>query len=286
MDINDIINSLSSYPNFERRIKIAKLIKPIPTRFIYKYRAVNPEDHVSIDRLRDTLVRSKLWLSSSEAFNDPFDMSTKVDISRDGKKKREMFYKIAKGIELKYNDRKRFTREMMLKPHSEMEEVLQNTFEDSINKIGVFSFAGDPRSILMWSHYADNHRGICIQFESARDPQVVFRAVVPVQYTNEYPRVEYTSNYKESLRKVLLNKHEGWSYEKEERIILYDKANTYLSFSPDAITSVIFGCKASKDIIDAVSDLLDERLSSGKPAVKLYRAIQHKSQYKLEICSY
>ena len=40
-------------------------------------------------------------------------------------------------------------------------------------------------SVLMWSHYADNHKGICIEydFESIKNNKLIYYSLFPVNYT-------------------------------------------------------------------------------------------------------
>lgn len=37
-------------------------VQPPYPRFFYRYAAINPSDPVSVDRMRDVIVRSELWL--------------------------------------------------------------------------------------------------------------------------------------------------------------------------------------------------------------------------------
>ena len=94
--------------------------------------------------------------------------------------------------------------------------------------MGVFSFAGDPRSVLMWSHYGDHHTGICVQFEVARDVETMMQAV-RMEYVTEYPVVNYAEEIQAQIKRPLMHKFKTWDYEREWRIIWPDGAHTYLS---------------------------------------------------------
>ena len=63
-DVHGWIASVQKLPYFKRRIEIARRIKPRLSRYLYKYRAVDETSEVSLDRQRDLLARSRLWLSS------------------------------------------------------------------------------------------------------------------------------------------------------------------------------------------------------------------------------
>src|SRR5262249_779046 len=57
-------------------------------RFLYKFRTFDPRDSTSVYRLKDLIVRSRFWLSSPLDFNDPFDMSAKVEVDGSIREKR------------------------------------------------------------------------------------------------------------------------------------------------------------------------------------------------------
>lgn len=67
----------------------------------------------------------------------------------------------------------------------------------------------------MWSHYADNHRGICLEFDTANP---LFSEALGVVYCSEYPR--WLPHEMERIAfEMLLTKAEDWKYEREFRII-------------------------------------------------------------------
>lgn len=84
-------------------------------------------------------------------------------------------------------------------------------------KYGVICLSQSCESPVMWAHYADKHKGICLGFDVCEDECVdVF-----------YPKtmVDFLSNsnslYKEDdLKKILSVKCHEWEYEKETRIFI------------------------------------------------------------------
>ena len=48
-----------------------------------------------------------------------------------------------------------------------MQDATVNLIQEYlINNIGIFSLSKVPDNILMWSHYADSHKGIVLEFDS------------------------------------------------------------------------------------------------------------------------
>lgn len=141
-------------------------------------------------------------------------------------------------------------------------------------------------STLMWSHYADSHRGICLEFAAdnalfARAQRVVYRAEYPVWL----PQV----HLEDRIEQVLLTKSSDWQYEEEyrpiarkrdaggnagEKVLISDDG--YLPLPDDALKSVIAGCEANREMIAEIV----KRYSPGLP---VKRVVRSPDRYSLEI---
>jgi hypothetical protein len=64
-------------------------------------------------------------------------------------------------------------------------------------------------------------------------------------------------------------------------MIMPEMAGHYFNFRAAAISGVILGCKIDPSNAAAVEEMLAERKSRRLPEIKLYRASQHGSRYKL-----
>ena len=108
------------------------------------------------------------------------------------------------------------------------------------DEYGVLSLSAKNDNILMWSHYADYHKGFCIQFKrSATNP---LGATQPVKYVKEYPSFNYFDDLPGNIaKKTIFTKSCDWSYEEEWRGI--QKANTEVRYTEDMITGIIFGLR-------------------------------------------
>jgi len=92
------------------------------------------------------------------------------------------------------------------------------------------------RNVLMWSHYAASHAGVCFKFHVARDPTVLGLAD-PVEYNDTFLAINWTERdtAPSKLGKVILRKTTAWSYEHERRLVETYRANTSLPFNPAAL---------------------------------------------------
>ena len=276
------IEYVHNLPYFQRRMAIARKVDPRLSRFLYKYKSIDEANRISTDRLRDLLVRSRLWLSSPVDFNDPFDMSAKIVANATGKERLERVNALLEAYSLSHKERERRRKNLMRVPIAKLENALGDIYNKNVAKVGVFSFAGDAKSILMWSHYARDHTGVCIQFERARDFKTLSGAL-SVEYSPEYPEINWVKDFRETLSTILLRKHEGWSYEKEHRIVSTDGAHTYMQFDPNAVVGIIMGCRSTPAGRALVESLLEERRRASMPPVPLFGAQKHSSKYRLVV---
>ena len=208
-------------------------------------------------------------------------MSAKIVVQGTPSKIRKRLDKSMKSEGIKWTDRQKQIPEIMsradpegafLKPQENLEKMVYHT--------GVCSFAGDPLSILMWSHYAANHEGVCLQFELARDPRY-FAAALSVDYTDDYPIVNWVTDMDYTI--VLFRKHTGWKYERERRIVIPESAGTFFEFRPAALSGIIIGCRASDQTIEQLPESLAEVHPAAFPLPQLYRAIKHEDKYRLRL---
>jgi hypothetical protein len=271
---------LKTAPYLAARRILQRGIKPGYPRFIYKYKHLDPTDSKSVQHAQELIVGSRLWLSSPADFNDPFDMRGCVTIDGGVKQREKRFRQLLAG--LKWKQRESKVREMMTKTPNELARIVTASHKDIIERVGVCSFSTDPRNILMWSHYAGCHTGICIQFDVARDP-TTFLEAVRVNYSEDYPTINWLEDSAEQLKQILLRKHLGWSYEKERRISKVDSAKTKISFKSEAVSGVILGCRSTAETEMLVRGLMEERCTKGLKVPTVYRAHQHSTMYRLVI---
>jgi hypothetical protein len=144
-----------------------------------------------------------------------------------------------------------------------------------------------PDSTLMWSHYAENHNGVCLEF-SVDDP--VFGFAQEVTYLSSYPPWAPHSLMSTEHPSVLLTKSDDWRYEREYRIIGLAEgikrsvgpehplvlSGNFLRLGKGTLQAVIVGCEADYEKIKATAQAID-------PSLKIKHAVRARSRYRLEI---
>lgn len=86
------------------------------------------------------------------------------------------------------------------------------------NKIGFLCLSATRQSPLMWAHYTQNHRGICLELEIEYEP------LFKIRYEEErlFPGITL-ENHKQylnsgNIKKIMGTKSSDWSYEEEWRM--------------------------------------------------------------------
>jgi hypothetical protein len=161
-------------------------------------------------------------------------------------------------------------------------KTMCDSLRASFDKSGVASFADDPTDILMWSHYAGQHTGVCIQFDIAGSPSRLL-AAVSVKYSEKYPVINWIEDTAAQLREIVFTKSLHWRYERERRIFCPGCAGTTYSFDPKACTAIIAGCRADKHVVDFLRHCNDERARQGWPRLNLFRAVPSEKRFLLRI---
>ena len=136
-------------------------------------------------------------------------------------------------------------------------------------------FSENFNNILMWSHYADNNKGFCLEFNTNK---INTRKLYPVMYEKEPPCLPdlYNKCQKGLVDITLLQniyittKYKNWVYEKEWR---YIDSKEYIEIMPTAIYM-------GTNISSADESKLKSYAKSNNIQIK--KMAQIPSQYKLE----
>lgn len=212
----------------------------VPAR-LYKYQPYNPQT-------LDNLTKRKLWFSKPEAFNDPFDGSVGYDLEEISD---EQWKSLGKYFAAKWpGGAEEFARVHLTdgRPNEAFRVAALEgaaTVARDVYKLdkdrGVACFTEKVDDLLMWAHYADGHRGFCLEFDTALGP---FEKVQPVTYCDHYPKIDVVAaalGTKAMSLPILTTKSMDWSREKEWRV-LHEVGNIEYGIDLATLTGLYFGC--------------------------------------------
>jgi hypothetical protein len=265
-----------------RRHVLARGFKPPMSWFLYKY--CSSDRIYSHQNLRDTIVGSVLRLNSPSTFNDPFELAAHFTVNATEHQKLARFEALIRQQMPHAGWRKiqAGVQGLMTSTEEGLRPILNRSLQGVRDRAGIYCFAGAPRSTLMWSHYASEHKGACLVFERAYDVHTFCHAF-RVRHTRKLTQVNWVRNYQKGIMRLLFAKHPAWKYEKESRIMITGGAARYLSFAPQALRGIIFGCRAEPKFIETVKGFLRERATAGHPALRVYWASTHPREYRLVV---
>lgn len=200
----------------------------------------------------DALKNQKLWLSSPYFFNDPFDCAVNVDYREVfynvfSKKVRGFFTKDSAEEFLKNSDVKT-AADLIYKMDGPKLRDNAKKFSDSIF-VSCFSEPSNLKSLRMWGHYANSHKGFCLKYDLREIYKLWPGQVLPVLYSNTYllsePRIDERSLREFELTYAFTKAYE-WKYENEWRLFVINRecAGEAGFLVPFVIPKSIFlGCK-------------------------------------------
>ena len=226
---------------------------------VYKFRDCENEFH------RRIILKNEIYFASPKSFNDPFDCHVDYD-----------FLSLTDAERVDYiNDNIQYEKEEAILRGESIDKkrlriIIQETLDDKAkllefqkkynednfktlnNKIGVFCCNEDSndeegwQNILLWSHYANGHKGFCIGFN---------KKMLSTLFPNgkavgtSYPRLKPLVGIEKNRKKIITNfvtevssKAKAWSYENEIRFVKIntDKNRTVI-LSQDFIVEVTMG---------------------------------------------
>lgn len=266
----------------------------------FRYLSVQGE---RMDWLRRTL-EGLIYFSSPARFNDPFELSPHFTLP--DRELIESELRLLSGISVSRTRQRKVMEGVQQRFRAGELPVVDPQWAEAL---GVLCLASSPSDILMWSHYGDSHRGVCVQFHGAFEP---FSCARRVTYSSDRPLVPFRKNLvldDETAEAILLTKSHHWQYEQEWRVIkrpireeekdFYwqamakgemseEKVAELLAseggpgvyqFDPAAVRRIILGARADEETIDAVREMV-----AGRSEIKLARARLDKRHFLVEVC--
>ena len=150
-------------------------------------------------------------------------------------------------------------------------------------RYGMLCFSRHWHSPVLWSHYADKHRGICLGFEIDR------QGLQEISYLTKRPTLRIPPTL-EDAKQLLFTKYRGWKYEEEWRAWIRiderDVATGFYFYPFDRIvrlSEVIAGplCDIPKTRIDeALKGYTDKiNVTKARLAFKTFQVVRNRTAF-------
>jgi hypothetical protein len=141
-------------------------------------------------------------------------------------------------------------------------DVFGKEIVGGLKTIKVLCLSGAHDDNTMWALYADNHRGLVLEFANAEGVDSVYRVAKPVNYSNRAPPLlddEGLANFlagnitltPDLADRLMFLKSAHWRYEQELRIVTGEGRNPDAEFEdvpfhPRELVAVYFGARAAE----------------------------------------
>jgi hypothetical protein len=202
--------------------------------------------------------------------------------------KRELF--LREGARKKYPAANKKNRKRLIKQARMIlvfsPEFIENTYEEFLRTTGLYCLSEKKDDILMWSHYANVHRELRLEFDAFHDAllanRMIFGQALKVLYSEERPVLNVINiGEPREYQKALLTKSTHWEYEREWRVIKTpgEGGPGLKPFHPASLTGVIFGALISPENKQKVRDWIIRYPTK----LSLYEARINEDKFKVDI---
>lgn len=262
--------------------------------YLYKYRSLDGTGPSSArERTRRIIADNQVWFTQADDVNDPFDCAPGFTMAAPTpafiRYVERLFRDKGHGA-----DRQRLKarlREIQRNPKAwqqpgEFYAAMRRATRTTVNRAGFLSLSAKRDDILMWAHYASSHTGICLRFK-ATEGSFPFRAAQRVTYAADRPVLNPVFDDADAtMTKTFLMKADVWAYEEEWRVMKHPgspvsdfEGRGLVTYDPDALDGIIFGCRATP------ADIAEVRrwVAGRKQPVELLRAAPDADRFKLDV---
>ena len=228
--LNKTTSPIVSTEVFKNIYKVIRLYIPDE---LYKFSSLTEDKRTNEQKLQ-TLANKKIYLSSIDKFNDPFDSKA--------------FFYLPATLN-KYDQFKPEYREKIL------DNLIKYIRTTSLTENDIYS-------LPMWAHYSNNHKGYCVKYNMKNNSELS-SFTFPIQYTDERLDIssfmdEYMGEVRKEIERgedyikgIMVNdkrlvfyfvmlcniKHSSWKYEQEFRCTVGARIPDpqYIDADPDSI---------------------------------------------------
>lgn len=256
---------------------------------LYKYRSFG------VNSLRE-LCESEVYFSDPKKFNDPLDCSPtlindvnlsdleklchRMIVNNHNKDKANRKLHNYRCLSTEYGDYKRDPEVQKYYAGMIVDEVKQQ-LDCLMKSRGILSLSKQWNSPLMWSHYADEHKGICIEYDIS---QAVCESPKMVDYMGDRgilisKVVDFVFNNSETSKEEIEHKYfytkaGQWDYEEEWRYVSNVQGTQSVPFP---LCGVYFGMRCEISVVSSIVKLLGGTESK----VKFYDTYANQDSFDL-----
>jgi hypothetical protein len=230
----------------------------------------------SAERAIQILSANSIYLPSPKQLNDPFEFSAKIKQDYNDSERQEILDIVSKtrlGLSEEQFDKTTDKRSEMAKTEAftyiaslELKGVLKYLYEFS----GVTCLTAHYDDPLLWAHYADSHKGVCLVFNRIGKPCPLIDEALPVIYKDELVELDFfeylkrSDLFSETIDELFYTKHSKWAYEKEWRVVIpstrpLTEEERTIAFHPSNLCKIILGDRITVEHRNKIRKIVSQR---------------------------
>lgn len=241
----NIIDSIKKYIYYSICISYNTSYSPSA----YKFRTCNKY-------LFQSLINESIGLTSPGYFNDPFDSPILELLNND-----EEFPQYIRQV---YND---CLKVSCFSSYTTLPRLDEKTFQ-IIKKEKTENGIPNYLNGLMWAHYADSHKGVCIKYHFPNSFTIlglnsdsVTCFFHDITYSDS-DICQYSKKYRINMKDALFLKGKQWEYENELRFLYFDvngREGYKVIKAENCIEAIYFGLRCSEEDKTTIMNILKDK---------------------------
>ncbi len=280
--------------NIEEAIPIKDI--NFPSSF-FKYRSLTKYN-------LESLYENYIWVAEISTLNDPFECSIQFDNDKClrlfyGSEKFKISHTAITGHKLSKQDIKLLTTSQS--PHEEFIKIcklnnipynltseeqlkkVQNRWNEIVNetnkRLRICSFSLINDSLLLWSHYSNEHKGFCVEYDFLDDGSIR-PFIQPIIYRDKVHKIEIFEEYT-TMQMIAssLIKSSDWQYEQEWRLTIFKQKDDFPhKISVPKPKAIYLGTRFDLNETSLKEELIDYSRSNNIPLIKMKK---HPNEFRL-----
>ncbi|WP_206512396.1 DUF2971 domain-containing protein [Colwellia sp. Arc7-635] len=221
----------------------------------YKYCPVYQDKSFENEYSVLNLLADQVTFSTRKNFNDLFD--SKVNLIKPSRKElKELSRKLKTSKRIEFKDT--FYGDDWESKIQLFEQKVEEIFDNYL----YYCVTDRNNSNLMWSHYANSHKGFCIEWDAAKiqAEKVKYQSKIPkfklIDIIETHAGIGDNTKVGITIWQALRTKLDEWEYESEyrfqmsnsmEQFVVKKEPNyTLVKYQPEWIKSIIWGCRTTE----------------------------------------
>jgi Protein of unknown function (DUF2971) len=238
-------------------------VATMQVRRLYRYQRFD------LERLSALLTQRTVYFSNPDEFSDPWDCKPwfkTPDTAAERERLIQWFDRVSREHDPHPNEELRAREIQRLRDNPDflrarIEDISRATAAEMDRRYRVYCLTTKPACPLMWAHYADKHRGICMELDVWQEDLC---SAIKVQYRDTYPLFPLDDGTDIS---PFYTKSAGWQYEDEYRLIAEEQGHAFsdgtlktqngiYTLPRGTLKSIIVGAQAPPGIREQINEMV------------------------------